>query len=838
MIENSQIDFRGPLTLVPPRRPLVWATTALAVGIVLDNFIGVELSIWLTFLLFCFAISLVTTIRQSSPLFASISVLLLILAVGGTRHHFFSQVRSETNIRRYTEVESNPARIVGVISSSIEIFESERGPRIPPWMEIDTSRFNVRCERLANGPDSVPISGLLRATVNGHLVHARIGDRVELLGDLSAPGPVKNPGGFDFKNYLDRQGVDALIRVTHPQAVTLLNDSGRWRWMIPRFREAIREEIRSVFVRHLSKESKTIALSILLGDRSQLNDEMRDRFAESGTMHLLAISGLHVGILAGLLAVACRLLNCSPRTTATALIFVIVLYATITNHRPPVLRATMLISVIVLGTLGSRRIDGFHVLAFCAGVLLLWKPSDLFDIGAQLSFLAVGAILWGTSALQFDPFKKKTEGMPVSEGWRFVEPFRPVGSFLFRGYVVTAAIWFATLPLTISTFQLVAPIGFALNILLIPWVAVILALGYVMILFGLLIPQSVWIVAGGFDWTVQVLLNVVGWAHDLPFGHFFSLGIPVWWLVGFYLLLAIVWRLYGSNSMNRWSWYALLIWIVVGVSLGSIPTRQAELRFTMLSVGHGLATVIELPSGETILYDAGTFGNGRRAERTVEQYLSSRRITRIDAVIVSHADHDHFSGLFGLLDRFPVATMIITQPFLDFQQRSVKDLCEAASEYKIPLHIVSAGDEISTSQRKAIDVVRMAVLHPDSNFHSKHDNANSIVLAIEYAGRRLLLTGDLEKDGLDAMLSQPAEVFDVAMAPHHGSKYSNPQAVVDWSSAKHVLVSSGDRNVVARLQGEVGPERKVLCTENSGAITVEVSGDGQLRVEEFLSGER
>lgn len=838
MIENSQFDFRDPLTLTPPRRPLVWAATALAAGIVFDNFLEIELSTWLAFLLVGVAVSFVTTVRQFSFRFASASVLLLILAIGGTRHHFFSQVRGERNIRRYAEPESKSARIVGVISSSIEIVESERGPRIPPWMEVDTSRFTLRCEHLENGPDWTAVSGHLRVNVNGHLVHTQVGDRIELLGDIAVSGPVKNPGGFNFQNYLDRQGVDALMRVSHPQAITFLEDSGHWRWMIPRFREAVRAEIRSVFVQHLSKKSKTIALSILLGDRSQLNAEMRDRFAESGTMHLLAISGLHVGILAGLLAAVCRLLNCSPRTTAIALIFVIVLYATITNHRPPVLRATMLIVVIVLGTLGSRRIDGFHVLAFCAGVLLLWKPSDLFDIGAQLSFLAVGAILWSSSALRFDPFKGNLEGIPVSERWRFLERLRPVGSFIFRGYVVTAAIWFATLPLTISTFHLVAPIGFALNILLIPWVAVILCLGYLLILFGILVPGLVGIVAGSFDWTVQVLLSVVSWAHELPFGHFFSPGVPVWWLIGFYLLIAMVWQLYGSEMVPRRSWYALLIWVVVGVSLGSIPPQREGLRYTILSVGHGLATVIELPTGETILYDSGTFGNGRRAERTVEQYLWSRRITQIDAVIVSHADHDHFSGLFGLLERFPVGTMIITQPFLDFQQRSVQDLCEAASEYKIPLHIVSAGDEIASSERNGIDAVRMKVLHPESEFHSMHDNANSIVLTIEYAGRRLLLTGDLEKDGLDALLSQSAEVFDVAMAPHHGSKYSNPQAVVDWSSARHVLVSSGDRNVVARLQSEVGPDTKVICTENSGAITVEVSKEGQLRVEEFLSGER
>lgn len=201
-------------------------------------------------------------------------------------------------------------------------------------------------------------------------------------------------------------------------------------------------------------------------------------------------------------------------------------------------------------------------------------------------------------------------------------------------------------------------------------------------------------------------------------------------------------------------------------------------------------------------------------------------------MIVSHADHDHFSGLFGILERFPVGTVIVSQPFLDFEQSSVKELCELAALKEIPIKIVRAGDELKPSRDSKTN---LKVLHPPSQFESKFDNANSIVLEIDYAGHDLLLTGDLEKDGLAEVLSLGTDEFDVTMAPHHGSKYSSPKEFFDWAKADHVLISSGDAEVTTRLQNELGNEVKVLCTETSGAITVEISPDGELKIIPFLN---
>ena len=236
-----------------------------------------------------------------------------------------------------------------------------------------------------------------------------------------------------------------------------------------------------------------------------------------------------------------------------------------------------------------------------------------------------------------------------------------------------------------------------------------------------------------------------------------------------------------------------------------------------------------------MLFDAGNYGDGTRAERTIERFLWSRGIDTIDALIVSHADHDHFNGVFGLMDTFPIQTLYLSQPFLDFEQRSVVDLCESATGAGIPLRIVRRGDRllVRDSSRSAPE---LRILHPPAGFRSQHDNANSIVLLVTYLGKRILITGDLERDGLTTLISEPIDSVDTLLAPHHGSRNSNPPGLYDWAGTGSVIVSTGERHALASLKTRAPQETQFFSTATSGAITVEISSSGTLRNEEYLKG--
>ena len=819
-------------------RPALIAVTSFALGIAIGDVLDVSSKLWfaLTSCVAVLAIFFQVRRNRRNTLASSLLVICLLFVLGGLRLQIEND-RAPNNIALFADDDGSPVHLIGTIASEIEIFESERGPRIPSWMEIDRSRCVIACEQLKDRGDWRRVSGRVQFYIDGHVTHVDVGDQVEFFGKLRLPTPPQNPGAFDFAKSLNRQGIDALVSADHPQCVIRLSESNAPLTFLRRWRRSIRSACHDLFVEHLSRPTHAVAASLLIGDRTGLPEDMRDSFRESGMMHLLAISGLHVGILAGFVAVFCRLVNVSHRKSAITIVFVLVLYALLTNHRPPVIRATLLISLAIFGANVTRHVDMLNVLASCAGILLIFRPNDLFDVGAQLSFLAVMGIIWSASWLRRNRLRKQQSEIIPVERPAWIEFIRPLGRWIYQAYIITAAIWIVTLPLTVSTFHLVAPIGFLLNIVLIPYVAIVLALGYTFVLVGLLFPEVASPVGLLFDGALQLFLGTIEFARDVPFGHFYPNGFPTWWLVVFYAMMIVGLAAFESRRLVFWVSRLVLCWLVLGLSLGLITNESKELRVTILSVGHGLATVIELPTGEVILYDAGNSGDGKRAERTVEQYLWSRQISRIDAVVVSHADHDHFSGLYGLLERFPVGTLFVSKPFLDFEQLGVVDLCETASRYEIPIRILQAGDHLLPTTKRAENPVSIEILHPHSHFESEHDNANSVVIKLAYRQKSLLLTGDLEKDGLDELLSQADSNVDVLMSPHHGSARSNPPRLLDWASPATVIVSTNDRDVGETLATEMSHSANISTTVESGAITITIDDQGALHIDEFLQAD-
>ena len=183
-----------------------------------------------------------------------------------------------------------------------------------------------------------------------------------------------------------------------------------------------------------------------------------------------------------------------------------------------------------------------------------------------------------------------------------------------------------------------------------------------------------------------------------------------------------------------------------------------------------MAVLVQLPHGRTLLYDAGSLDGDRAAQRRIEGTLCERDIASLDAIVISHADIDHFNAVPRLIGTFQTGNLLTTRHFLDFEQVAVREACESAALRQVPIRLISRGDRLLLDEEVTIDV-----LHPRADFRSDKDNATSVVLSIEYAGRRILLTGDLESNGLDELLSREPMYVDVLLSPHHGSRAANPE---------------------------------------------------------------
>jgi len=480
-------------------------------------------------------------------------------------------------------------------------------------------------------------------------------------------------------------------------------------------------------------------------------------------------------------------------------------------------------------------------------LLLILKPTQIFNVGAQLSFLAVCGIIWIS---QFDKEPNSFE----REHATWIQKLFSRAKSLFK---MSLGIWLFTAPVVLTQFHLITPIGLVLNLFLMPFVTIVLFIGYLTLILSLVIPVLGTVPAflfdlslTGFTWTIQT-------AGEAQWGNRYAASPEIWWLVGYYILLIFIYYagfatqsiqkstlspplssvqpLTGTkiwHQLARHRWIILCSWISIGLAWALVPSGSNKLSFNVLSVGHGSAVLIEFPNGRHLLYDAGSLDGGIRAANAIESTLFTSKTPRIDTVVISHADIDHFNACSLFMQKIPVGSVCFSSHFLDFNQQAVSSFVEELEENRTPIQILQQGDQLQIDSQ-----VEVLVLHPDTKTTLESDNDHSVVLLISYAGRKILLTGDLELEG-QAILRQIGNWdVDVVTAPHHGAREENSRDFYNWCQPEYVTISSGQHHHIDEIRSNCTACQEVLSTQQYGAIRFEIQQNGSLTVTPWLDND-
>lgn len=807
----------------PPRAiptPLLPVAIAVTAGIVLDR--TVQPSLLLTAMGFAgAALAWLSGWRRRSP--SSIVWLWLMAACLGGAWHRVSHWPAPNDISRFADEHGQLVRVRGVIWTDPETPPANAQPLYSNPSPAHTSLL-LRVDHLAHGPDWQPVQGYLRVSVGGRLRGSVVGDEVELLGTLEAIPPPSNPGEADWQTYFADQAVRARLHLKTPDAATLRRRGSFWMvdaWLA-RLRGWGAEALRS----HLDERRGGVAVALVLGDQSALAPQQFEGYLRTGVFHVLAVSGQHLVILCAGLELVLRLLAVSRRSSAILLIVFVWLYALLTGAHPPVMRAAVIMTVWCGGWLVRRPVEPVNTWALAWLVIALGNPSDLFQTGCQLSFLAVLVLM--TVVRPIYGWRSASNDDPVAKLLRDARPrwrnaLVGVGNWFLWGLLTSLIVWLASGPLLAARFHLVSPVAIPLSPIMIPLTAVALLAGFLCLV---LTPLGL---GGLAAWFINISLAAcegsVWLGERIPAGFWYVGDIQEWWLGIFYLFLLAA--LLSPPLKRRWlsALVAGLAWLAVGLALHLPQAAAGELRCTFLAVGHGGCAVLETPDGRVLLYDTGSIGGPEVTARQIAPYLWSRGITRIDEVFLSHADLDHFNGLPALLDRFRVAQVSRTPTFAIKPTPGVKLVADLLTDRGIPTR------ELTKDQRLRSGKVAITILHPPADFRDGNENARSMVLLIEYAGRTLLLTGDLEQPGLGRAISRPAPRIDVMLAPHHGSPASNIDLFARW--ARPALVISSEGHERGRRPDPYAAYGGIVWrTVNEGAVTVIMSAKG-VRAETF-----
>jgi competence protein ComEC len=408
MADNVEPDV-GPFVSPPPgqsipedqppalssfgRLPAATVVLALAVGVLVDRFGNWSPSLLLTgFLVACLAWSLMQWLVRLRE--AAVAVIVISAFTGAIQHHYVWHGLPAEDITPLLSQEPVLIRCEGVVVSSPIVLPPRENPFDADLPRESSTRFQLDVESLNVATGQRKVTGRLQVVADGLVEGINAGDRVDVQGWSQANRPLMNPGGFNVSDFARSKGLRGLVRVSEPELIKVLITGSS---AFERLRGTLRRRAEAVLESAVSDDVRPVADAMLLGDRSMLPPEMRTIFVESGTVHLLAISGLHIGILMVFLLAIGRALRLSSRHSILLAVAVLFVYLQVADCRPPMIRAFVIIVIWSVGRLVRRPAFSANSLAVAAIVILGMNPTSLFDVGSQLSFLAVAVIFWLTS---------------------------------------------------------------------------------------------------------------------------------------------------------------------------------------------------------------------------------------------------------------------------------------------------------------------------------------------------------------------------------------------------------------------------------------------------------
>jgi competence protein ComEC len=616
------------------------------------------------------------------------------------------------------------------------------------------------------------------------------GDELKLFGIAEVIPPPRNPGEFDMRAYLAHHDVRRMLFVRYPEDGVLIQHGGGN--PILRLAQKSRAWMQNALCRGLENapEVQGFLSGIVLGIRHETPEDIEEPFQQTGTIHIFAVAGLHVGIVAALLWLLATVAHLSRRWAAAFIIPSLFFYAAITGLHVPSVRAAVMASILVGGLFFERKVFVLNSLAAAAFFLLCWNTNELFSTGFQLSFAVVGAII-----LFANPFAE------FLQRWTAPDPFLPQSllrgprrwmhagfEWLCRGTGVSLAAWIGSLPLVLWYFYIVTPISLVANLIVVPIAFFILAIALLSLLSTPLLPGLA-LIFNNANWLLaQVVMGIAQFLAHVPGGHFY-VEHPHW-------------------------------------------PEKVIAKVTVLDVAAGAA--VDLQTGRANwLFDCG---NDRTYQRVIREYLHWAGVNRLSGVLLTHGDANHLGGTAQLLEDFP-RIRVVDNPAPDHStvHRRLQRLFQ---ERGIKLDNLTAGESFPLSRN-----VTAHVLFPPRNFSSPIADDQAYVLHLLVAPTtRILFMSDSGIKTEQALLASRLNLqSDIVIKGQHHSGESGSGAFLDAVQPRLIIATSRDFPGYERI-GDAWSENlqkrgiKLFRQDETGAVILRFRHDSW-EAQSYFTGE-
>ena len=749
-------------------------------------------------------------------------------------HSFVAPAFPSNHITRFTA--NNKWHIQGTIDTKPVFY----GKRL---------KFNLRTEHLDNKHKSFPVKGKIRISVSGPSPELSIGDKIFFTGKIRAFRNFMNPGGFDYKRYMSSKGIwgSAYTRGDRIRIIRKLNSRG-FAGVLAKTRHKISALIEQIG----DHEQEAVLKALIIGDRHEISPSLREAFSRAGVSHLLAISGLHIGIVAGIsFFFFSRFLSFfkvflwhawTKKGAAILSIIPVVIYGIIAGMSPSTQRAVIMVSVFLMTFIFEKQHEPFNTLAIAAMLILIIHPPSIYSVSFQLSFAAAFSIIYGLSSIH-----KKADNQLVVNKTSFAIIKRKLYPFFF----VSVFAIIGTIPLVMYYFNQISFIGIITNLFAVP------VTGFIVVPLGLFslpaYPFSVNLASLCINISGYILgyvLEAVKFISHLPCAAYKTLTPSCFEICLYYLMFLVVLRIINNIINNNRmipakakinpgiSILAISVLIIVGCCdvLFWLHHRllHNDLRVTILDVGQGSAALVELPKGSCLLIDGGGFSDNTIFDvgaKIVAPFLWRNKILTIDTIILSHPNSDHLNGLIYIAKHFNVKTVLSNGEGAD--TLGYKEFITAINKNKIEMTQFR-----QLKRRQNISNAILEILYPPTDYSEKKHkekwrdlNNNSVVAKISYGSVSFLFPGDIEARAEEELVTIKGGSLHstVLIAPHHGSKSSSTSAFLQTIQPELIIISSGFNNRFGFPAPEVLERYKllgsrILGTSQNGAVTLVTDG--------------